>query len=206
MDAEHQAMADAKALATKGDLEGAHGKLLQISPDAPARMTPEFHEIEDRWAQAQIAKADAEKDKTKKLALLQDVAKASAVSPEIRGSASNKIILATPDPAIPQMLVNYDPEAASANIAACKELLLKHQMKEARDLLIPRVLGGIASPEERDMLGSICAATKDKPCMGRLEDAGLVSPGMTEKVMNLDTRPTGSACALCPKPKPKPKP
>ena len=207
MDGEKQAMADAKALATKGDLEGAHGKLSQISVDSPIRATVEFHEIEDHWAQGQIAKADAEKDKTKKLALLEDVAKASAVIPEIRGSASNKIALATPDPAIPQMLANYDEAVASANIAACKELLIKHDMKGTRDLLLPRVFAGIASPEERDMLLATCAFIKDKGCIGRLEDAGLVGAGMSDKMMSQDALPiTSGACASCPMPKPKPKP
>jgi hypothetical protein len=128
------------------------------------------------------------------------------VSPEIRGSASNKIALATPDPAIPKLLVNYDPAAASANLAACKELVLKHQMKEARALLLPRVFGGIASPEERDMLATLCAALKDATCMGRMEDAGLVMVGMTANLDKADIRPATGGCSACPLPKPKPKP
>lgn len=193
---ENQSLSEAKALAVKGDLEGAHKKLAQISGDAPARRTVEFVEIENRWAETQIAKADAEPDLTKKLALLTDVSKASAVSPELRAKASNKLALATPDPALPPLLVNYDPVAASANIAACKELLYAHKMKEAKELLYPRVMGGIASPEEKNMLTTICA--NDASCVHALQDAGVVSAEVAKTLMGGDTSPAG-ACTSCPK-------
>lgn len=178
MDIEAQSFAEAKALAAKNDLEGAHGKLSQVNADAPMRQTPEFRDMEDRWATARISQADAERDKDKKVALLSDVQKASSVSAELRAKASNKIDLAYPDPAIPPPLRNYDPALAEANVAKCKELMNAKKFKDAQALLLPRVLGGIASPEEAQLLLTICFTfTNDKDCTSKMEDAGVIPAG-----------------------------
>lgn len=198
-DIENQSLSDAKALAVKNDLEGAHKKLSQIAMESPVRRTPEYVEIEDHWAEAQIAKADAEPDTTKKVALLEEVSKASAVSPELRAKASNKVALAVPDPALPPTLVNYDPELAKANLAKCKDLLHDRKLKEAKDLLYPRVMGGIASPDERSMLVALCA--RDAPCVNALHDAGVVDDNKARALMAKEgPMPSGRGeCTMCPK-------
>jgi hypothetical protein len=198
MQVEAKALEDAKALAVKNDLEGAHTKLTQVNPDAPMRSTKEFREIEDRWASARIAQADAEKDPDKKVSLLQPVQKAISVSPELRAKASNKIDLAYPDPKIPPPLRNYDPALAEANLAKCKELIDAKKYKEAKELLLPRVLGGIASPDEANMLAVLCThASDDKDCTMRMEDAGVLPAGFNAALAAKDNNPSS------PKPKKK---
>jgi hypothetical protein len=183
MESEKKSFDDAKSLAAKGDLDGAHGKLSEINIAAPARQTPEFLDIETRWAKAHIAKADAEKDAQKKIAILQDVANATSVPGDLRAQASNKIAAATPDPAIPPILVNYDPEVAAANVAKVKELLNDKKMKEAKAIICPRVIGKISSPDERQLCVEICAGMKDKQCLKDLEDAGALEPGSADKFL-----------------------
>ena len=104
--------------------------------------------------------------------------------------------LAAPDPGLPPILVNYDPELAKANIAKCKELLLQQKMKEAKGLLYPRVIGGIASPDEKEMLISLCV--KDASCVNAMQAAGVVNAAMAKSLMANDPTPPGS-CASCPK-------
>lgn len=200
-DIENQSLADAKKLAETGDLEGAHKKLAQISVGAPARRTGEFVEIENRWAEGHIAKADAEHDLTKKVDLLQEVSRASDVSPELRAKASNKAALAIPDPALPPNLVNYDPELAKANVAKCKQLLAERKSKEAKDLLYPRVIGGIASPDEKEMLTILCA--KDAPCVNALQDAGVIDDNIAKSLLGKSpvVKTDGGHCTICPQPK-----
>src|SRR5207247_3062027 len=108
------------------------------------------------------------------------VSKASAVTPELRAKASNKMALAIPDPALPPILVNYDPELAKANLAKCTDLLNNSKLKEAKDLLYPRVMGGIASPDEKRMLIALCA---DASCVSALRDAGIVDDDTAKALM-----------------------
>lgn len=182
IDSENQAMTDAKALAAKNDLEGAHAKLAQISQGSPLSSTPEFQDIENRWAKDQIAKADAEKDKTKKLALLDTVSRSTTVSGELRAQASTKAAEATPDPAIPPPVYTWDPALARANLAKVREVLTKNQIKAAIGLLEPRVFAGIGSPEENSLLASLCAQEKDKACLATMSDAGILAPSASQVV------------------------
>lgn len=185
LDAENQAMEEAKALAAKDDVFGAHGKLLQISAASPLRSTPEFQDMENRWAKAQIAKAEAENDRRTKLALLDEVSRAPSVSGELRATASGAAAAAAPDPAIPTPALAYDAPAAAANMAKVREALDKRQLKQARALLEPRVLGGHASPEEIGALQTLCLNDKDKACFDKMADAGAVASGTWESL----TRP-----------------
>ena len=194
LDPDKQMLADAKDLATKGDLEGAHTKISQIAVDSPTRQANEVLEIETRWGQSRVANADAEADVTKRVALLREVANASAVSPDVRNQASNKLALIETEPKLPELLSHYDPKVASANVEACKQLLLERKMKEPRDLLYPRVTGGIGSPEERDMLVSICILSKDKECLLKMEELGLARKGTADDAM----RPQNKVAQPCP--------
>lgn len=176
-DTEKQAFEEAKGLAAKNDIAGAHSKLGQITVDSPMRATPEFRDIEDRWANAQLAKADAESDKVKKLALLQEIASSTTVSAEIRANATQKIDLASPQPAIPPPQINYDPAIAAATLEQAKALAHKRGgQKEIVALLQPRVAAGIASPDEVSLFKTACFKFPD--CLAAMTDAGV--PGFAE--------------------------
>lgn len=201
-DIDNQSLKEAKGLAEKSDLEGAHKKLSQIAIDSPSRRTGEFTEIENRWAEGQLAKADAEKDLTKKIALLEDVSKASDVSGSIRAKASDRIALATPDPRIPPVFLNYDPVLAHENMEKCKELQKNGKVGEAKKLLADRVFGGIASPEEGNLLSALCLDAKDKECALKLEDLGVLKKGSFDAFLKgPPPAPTGSCAACAPPPK-----
>jgi hypothetical protein len=173
-------LAAAQDLAAKGDLDGAHQKISQIPPESSLRASNEALDIETRWGRARIASSDDEKDAAKRLSALREVASASDVAPDVRDQASNKIALIENEPKVPDLLSHYDSNASEANLGKCRELLGQKKMKEPRDLLYPRVTGGIGSPEERDMLVSICELSKDKPCLLELEKLGLVDSRSVE--------------------------
>jgi pSer/pThr/pTyr-binding forkhead associated (FHA) protein len=69
------------------DLDLAHKVLQRIPPDSPVRSDPSFREIEDRWAQSQIAKALDSDDRDEATGLLNEVADADTVSTERRYQA-----------------------------------------------------------------------------------------------------------------------
>jgi hypothetical protein len=69
------------------DLDLAHKLLKRIPEDSPVRNEDGFREIEDRWAQATIAKALGSKDKDEATRLLNEVAYTDTVSTERRYQA-----------------------------------------------------------------------------------------------------------------------
>ncbi len=181
--ADKQLLAGARDLAVKADLEGAHAKILQIPLESPMRVSNDAMEIETRWGQARIANSDAEKDSEKRAGMLREVANASDVAPEVRTQAANKLALIESEPKLPDLLSHYDPKAAEANLEKGRLLFQDKKMKESRDLLYPRVTGGIGSPDELEMLVATCALSKDKPCLLKLEELGLARQGTSEEAM-----------------------
>ncbi|MBW2525040.1 MAG: FHA domain-containing protein [Deltaproteobacteria bacterium] len=69
------------------DLDLAHKLLKRIPADSPVRNDDDFQDLEDRWAQATIAKALAQKDKDEAMRLLNEVALTDTVSAERRYQA-----------------------------------------------------------------------------------------------------------------------
>jgi hypothetical protein len=181
-DPDKQSLATAKELAVKGDLEGAHRKIAQIPLDSAVRQSGEIGEIETQWGRARIANTDAGIDS------LREVANASNVSPDVRNQASNKLALIESEPKMPDLLSHYDSNLAEANLEKCRALLGQKKMKEPRDLLYPRVTGGIGSPEERDMLVAICTLSKDKDCLLELEKLQLVDKRTVEDALKPDKK------------------
>jgi ABC transport system ATP-binding/permease protein len=87
-----RALADAKALLDKGDLEAAHLKAIgEIPEDSNARQSQEFREIESRWADMLFDAAAKETDSTKKRAVLDRIAKSTTVDSVRRKRAANEI-------------------------------------------------------------------------------------------------------------------
>jgi hypothetical protein len=173
-DIEHQSLDEAKGLDARGDVEGAHAKLSQIKPDSPLRSTPDYQNIENKWAQLLLDKADREQDKTKKIALLDTVAQATGVSGELRAKANQKLEAANPAPAIPPPEQSYDPKEAAERLAKAQELGKQRKTREARDLLLGPVTAHKAAPQEASLLVSLCVTTKDTECLNALSDAGVV--------------------------------
>lgn len=173
-DVEHQSLDEAKALAAKGDIRSAHDKLGQVKQDSPLRSTPEFIDIENKWAQQQIDAADKERDKVKKIALLRTVAESTSVSGELRARANQKINEATPDPAIPPPDYGYDRAAAIERIQKAQQLIDQKKYREARDVLIGPVTSRKCAPEEEELLIEACYLASDRECGAILADAGII--------------------------------
>jgi pSer/pThr/pTyr-binding forkhead associated (FHA) protein len=89
---ERTALDDAKALCAAGDCEGAHKKLESaIAETSPLRATPEFRDVETKWADQLLARADAEGDPAAKRAIYQRVSQAMGVDPTRRKVAADKL-------------------------------------------------------------------------------------------------------------------
>ncbi|MGD0525649.1 MAG: FHA domain-containing protein [Polyangiaceae bacterium] len=124
---DQQAVADAQKLIASGDFEGAHEKLATIPEGAAARSSPDFKDVENKWADQELAHADAEPDFTRKRALYQRVSQEMAVDPGRRKAAADKlqsldavavITTATPS-ALPLASGKPDPsETAMAKVDA----------------------------------------------------------------------------------------
>ncbi|MBI4702726.1 MAG: FHA domain-containing protein [Deltaproteobacteria bacterium] len=82
---------DAVQAAEEGDLDFAHKTLQRIPEESPARKAPEFQQIEDKWADAQFAKVEAEPDQKRKIAILEAVVEAETVDTERREKAADMI-------------------------------------------------------------------------------------------------------------------
>jgi pSer/pThr/pTyr-binding forkhead associated (FHA) protein len=89
---EKTALDEAKALCASGDCEGAHKKLETAIAGASAlRATQDFKDIETRWADQVLARADAETEIGAKQAMYQRVSQAMGVDPTRRKAAADKL-------------------------------------------------------------------------------------------------------------------
>jgi pSer/pThr/pTyr-binding forkhead associated (FHA) protein len=82
---------DAKKLCQTGDCDAAHDKLLALPESSPARATQEFRDIESRWADQLLGRADGEADIGKRRAMYQRVAQATTVDAARRKAAADKL-------------------------------------------------------------------------------------------------------------------
>ncbi len=77
---EQAALDDAKQLCAAGDCDAAHAKLqAAIGQSSPLRSAPEFVDIEGKWADKMLARADAETDAAQKRSTYQRVAESTSV-------------------------------------------------------------------------------------------------------------------------------
>ncbi len=88
---DQQAIADAQRLIASGDFEGAHEKLATLADGAAARSSAEFKDLENKWADQELAHADAEQDFNRKRALYQRVSQEVAVDAARRKAAADKL-------------------------------------------------------------------------------------------------------------------
>jgi pSer/pThr/pTyr-binding forkhead associated (FHA) protein len=81
----------AKKLCAGGDCEGAHERLATIAESSPVRGSPDFKDVENRWADEVLAKADHETDLATKRAMYQRVAQAMTVEPGRRKLGADRL-------------------------------------------------------------------------------------------------------------------
>ncbi len=89
---EDVAMQEAKRLCENGDCEAAHAKLLSaISESSRLRESDDFKNVESRWAEALLARADASPDPGIKRGLYQRVAQTMSVDSQRRKIAADRL-------------------------------------------------------------------------------------------------------------------
>jgi hypothetical protein len=89
---ERAALDDAKALCASGDCDGAHKKIqAAVAESSPLRSSQDYKDIETKWADQTLARADAQTDTTAKQALYQSVAQDMSADPSRRKTAADKL-------------------------------------------------------------------------------------------------------------------
>ncbi len=89
---ERVALDDAKSLCAAGDCDTAHAKLAgSIAEDSPLRSSQDFRDIETRWADQVLVRADAEGNASAKTAMYQRVSQDMGVDPSRRKAAADKL-------------------------------------------------------------------------------------------------------------------
>jgi pSer/pThr/pTyr-binding forkhead associated (FHA) protein len=91
VDPVRKAFEDAKRLAAAGDLDGAHARVAASLAGSSLRETPEVRDIESRWADALLGRADRETDVAARRTLLSTVAQATTVDAARRRNAAEKL-------------------------------------------------------------------------------------------------------------------
>jgi pSer/pThr/pTyr-binding forkhead associated (FHA) protein len=110
------ALDDAKRKCAAGDCEAAHDELASIADGSPVRASPDFKDVENRWADQELAKADTEADLTKKHSLYQRVAQDMAVEPAKRKAAADKLQALDSVASIPTATLTNLPQAPSPGV------------------------------------------------------------------------------------------
>jgi hypothetical protein len=90
-DPAHSALDDATKLASAGDLDRAHARLTEIAVTSPLRDSREFQDIETRWADALLGRAEHEADITARRTLLNRIAQCTTVDAGRRRVAAEKL-------------------------------------------------------------------------------------------------------------------
>ena len=86
------ALDEAKALCAAGDCESAHAKLEgAIADTSPLRSSPDFKDIEGRWADQLLQRADSDSDPAAKRALYQKVSQEMSLDSTRRTAAADRL-------------------------------------------------------------------------------------------------------------------
>src|SRR4029079_3493703 len=92
LDPAHLALAEAKKLAAQGDLDLAHARIAaDVAGATSLHRSPEVRDIETRWADALLLRADQETDIPTRRMLLGQVAQSSTVDSARRRTAADKL-------------------------------------------------------------------------------------------------------------------
>lgn len=189
-DAANQIIADAKAAAAKGDLDGAHEKIKSIPDGSVVLADPAIADMEGKWADMMFGKVDQATDPADKRKLLNVISTSPNVDAERRKKAVDQlsaIDAATPDPQVPRVPLPYNPGGA---IAGTSGGLPAPTAKTAepvttvvappnpgapalsdydaqRRRLEPKVWSGKATEEEIRLLKAMCSHMGDRACRDR---------------------------------------
>lgn len=105
---------DAKHKCAAGDCETAHDELAGIPAASPIRGAADFKDVENRWADQELAKGDAEVDPSKKRRLYQRVAQDLAVDASKRKVAADKLQSLDAVAVIPTTALSQLPQMPAA--------------------------------------------------------------------------------------------
>jgi pSer/pThr/pTyr-binding forkhead associated (FHA) protein len=82
---------EARRLCQVGDCEAAHEKVAGLPEASPMRASQELRDLENRWADQVLARADGEGDLAKRRGMYQRVAQATSVDGSRRKAAADKL-------------------------------------------------------------------------------------------------------------------
>jgi pSer/pThr/pTyr-binding forkhead associated (FHA) protein len=88
---DHLVLAEAQKLCEGGDCSAAHDKLATLGEDSPLKSSQEFKDLQNRWADQQLARGDAEPDLARRRTLYQSVSQEMVVDPARRKAAADKL-------------------------------------------------------------------------------------------------------------------
>lgn len=187
-------IAEAQALADKGDLEGAHAKIATIG-EVGAHQSADVAAIESSWAESIFKKVAATDDAQDKRKLLQSVAITETVDATTRKRALDEIAAldaASTKPAAAQQPIaenagSYEEPAPGSTPAATSTAARSTTSKPGatasakptgkvsdssgyaaqRRALEPRVWSGKATEQEIRLLRAICTHMGDSACRNR---------------------------------------
>ena len=88
---DQRVLVEAQKLCEGGDCEGAHEKLATLGDGSPVRSSQDFKDLENRWADQQLARGDGEQDVAKKRPIYQSVSQEMSVDAARRKAAADKL-------------------------------------------------------------------------------------------------------------------
>lgn len=194
-ESERIVLADARRLVTT-NAELAHNKLMQgIAPSSPARTSPEFIEVETKWAEDVFVRAERERDRDLAIGLLKQVTDSNTV-PEAQRSKALQLIQAralipgsssstpsiAPTPGTPstpnstgtvkhtstpggEKVVTPDKPGKASAADRARELMRAGDYRGARNVVEPLVKSGKSTQEDIYVLKSICGQLRDQACV-----------------------------------------
>ena len=165
--AEDLEMREAKDLCAKGDCETAHKRLmLGLPPTSPVRATPDFKDLENKWAQQAISGAANDPDVMARRRELAEVIASPVVDAQLKTKAQ-ATLQAMPTKGPPDPVFTADPsrDAGPPSAADQARALQSSDPAAAKKLLLPRVQTNKASRDEIELLKSICKGLKDNACV-----------------------------------------
>jgi hypothetical protein len=163
---EEQSLKEAKQLCATGDCQTAHDRLaIALPANSPVRATPDFKEIEGKWANSTIAGAQNDPDVIGRRRSLEQVIASPSVDAPTRERAKQ---------ALAAMPTKQPPPLASASAQADLDIargVATTEPKKARDILLPKIIAKKASKEEIDLVTTVCTKLKDKACLSAVKAA-----------------------------------
>jgi ABC transport system ATP-binding/permease protein len=165
-----RALAEAKALLDKNQVEAAHAKASEIPDDSNARQSPEFRAIEARWADLLFTRAGVEQDPGKQRELYDRIAKTTTVDSLRRKRAAN--LLAELDATdIENVDITELPNAPSRKTQPTEEPPPKVAAKEPKESgAKPAMPGGLIRKNPYEQPDGTNRSSQPAPKTGNVQD------------------------------------